>query len=118
MGKYFGTDGFRGQANKVLTSDHAYKIGRYLGWYYNQNHKGRIIIGKDTRRSSYMFEYALVAGITASGSDVYLLHVTTTPSVAFVVRKDILTVNRKNFRLLFRTKSALPKTMPLAATGT
>lgn len=88
MGKYFGTDGFRGQANKVLTSDHAYKIGRYLGWYYNQNHKGRIIIGKDTRRSSYMFEYALVAGITASGSDVYLLHVTTTPSVAFVVRTE------------------------------
>ena len=88
MGKYFGTDGFRGQANKVLTSDHAYKIGRYLGWYYNQNHKGRIIIGKDTRRSSYMFEYALVAGITTSGSDVYLLHVTTTPSVAFVVRTE------------------------------
>ena len=88
MGKYFGTDGFRGQANKVLTSDHAYKIGRYVGWYYNQNHKGRIIIGKDTRRSSYMFEYALVAGITASGSDVYLLHVTTTPSVAFVVRTE------------------------------
>ena len=66
MGKYFGTDGFRGEANKVLTADHAYKIGRYLGWYYNQNHRGRIIIGKDTRRSSYMFEYALVAGITAS----------------------------------------------------
>ena len=88
MSKYFGTDGFRGQANKVLTADHAYKIGRYLGWYYNQNHKGRIIIGKDTRRSSYMFEYALVAGITASGSDVYLLHVTTTPSVAFVVRTE------------------------------
>ena len=60
MGKYFGTDGFRGEANKVLTADHAYKIGRYLGWYYNQNHKGRIVIGKDTRRSSYMFEYALV----------------------------------------------------------
>ena len=65
MGKYFGTDGFRGEANKVLTADHAYKIGRYLGWYYNQNHRGRIIIGKDTRRSSYMFEYALVAGIAA-----------------------------------------------------
>ena len=82
MGKYFGTDGFRGEANKVLTADHAYKIGRYLGWYYNQNHRGRIIIGKDTRRSSYMFEYALVAGITASGADAFLLHVTTTPSVA------------------------------------
>ena len=86
MGKYFGTDGFRGEANKVLTADHAYKIGRYLGWYYNQNHRGRIIIGKDTRRSSYMFEYALVAGITASGADAFLLHVTTTPSVAYVVR--------------------------------
>ena len=88
MGKYFGTDGFRGEANRKLTADHAYKIGRYLGWYYNQNHKGRIVIGKDTRRSSYMFEYALVAGITASGSDVYLLHVTTTPSVAYVVRTE------------------------------
>ncbi|MDE6312855.1 MAG: phosphoglucosamine mutase [Lachnospiraceae bacterium] len=88
MGKYFGTDGFRGEANRQLTADHAFKIGRYLGWYYNQNHKGRIVIGKDTRRSSYMFEYALVAGITASGSDVYLLHVTTTPSVAYVVRTE------------------------------
>ena len=88
MGKYFGTDGFRGEANKVLTADHAYKIGRYLGWYYNQSHKGRIVIGKDTRRSSYMFEYALVAGITASGADAYLLHVTTTPSVAYVVRTE------------------------------
>lgn len=88
MSKYFGTDGFRGEANKQLTADHAFKIGRYLGWYYNQNHKGRIVIGKDTRRSSYMFEYALVAGITASGSDVYLLHVTTTPSVAYVVRTE------------------------------
>ena len=88
MGKYLGTDGFRGEANKVLTADHAYKIGRYLGWYYNQNHRGRIIIGKDTRRSSYMFEYALVAGITASGADAFLLHVTTTPSVAYVVRTE------------------------------
>ena len=88
MGKYFGTDGFRGEANKVLTADHAYKIGRYLGWYYNQSHKGRIVIGKDTRRSSYMFEYALVGGITASGADAYLLHVTTTPSVAYVVRTE------------------------------
>lgn len=88
MAKYFGTDGFRGEANNVLTADYAYKIGRYLGWYYNQNHKGRIVIGKDTRRSSYMFEYALVAGITASGSDAFLLHVTTTPSVAYVVRTE------------------------------
>lgn len=88
MSKYFGTDGFRGEAGKVLTADHAYKIGRYLGWYYGKEHKGRIVIGKDTRRSSYMFEYALVAGITASGSDVYLLHVTTTPSVAYVVRTE------------------------------
>ena len=88
MGKYFGTDGFRGEANKVLTADHAYKIGRYLGWYYNQNHKGRIVIGKDTRRSSYMFEYSLVAGLTASGADAYLLHVTTTPSVAYIARVD------------------------------
>lgn len=88
MSKYFGTDGFRGEANKILTADHAYKIGRYLGWYYNQDHKGRIVIGKDTRRSSYMFEYALVAGITASGSNAYLLHVTTTPSVAYVVRTE------------------------------
>lgn len=88
MSKYFGTDGFRGEAGKVLTADHAYKIGRYLGWYYGKEHKGHIVIGKDTRRSSYMFEYALVAGITASGSDAYLLHVTTTPSVAYVVRTE------------------------------
>lgn len=86
--KYFGTDGFRGEANKVLTADHAYKIGRYLGWYYSREHRGRIVIGKDTRRSSYMFEYALVAGITASGADAFLLHVTTTPSVAYVVRTE------------------------------
>lgn len=88
MSKYFGTDGFRGEANKVLKADHAYKIGRYLGWYYSREHRGRIVIGKDTRRSSYMFEYVLVAGITASGSDVFLLHVTTTPSVAYVVRTE------------------------------
>ena len=86
--KYFGTDGFRGEAGKLLTAEHAFKIGRFLGWYYNKEHKGRIVIGKDTRRSSYMFEYALVAGITASGSDAYLLHVTTTPSVAYVVRTE------------------------------
>ena len=69
MGKYFGTDGFRGEANVVLTVEHAFKVGRYLGWYYGQEHKARIVIGKDTRRSSYMFEYALAAGLTASGAD-------------------------------------------------
>ena len=88
MGKYFGTDGFRGEANKNLTVDHAFKIGRYLGWYYGQNHKARVVIGKDTRRSSYMFESALCAGLTASGADAYLLHVTSTPSVAFIARAD------------------------------
>ena len=86
MGKYFGTDGFRGEANVKLTADHAFRVGRYLGWYYGRDHKAKIVIGKDTRRSSYMFEYALVAGITASGADAFLLHVTTTPSVAYVVR--------------------------------
>ena len=95
MGKYFGTDGFRGEANKELTADHAYRVGRFLGWYYgeckrrNGDHtRPRIVIGKDTRRSSYMFEYSLVGGLTASGADAYLLHVTTTPSVAFVARLD------------------------------
>lgn len=91
MGKYFGTDGFRGEANVNLTADHAYKIGRFLGWYYrheDETEKCRIVIGKDTRRSSYMFEYALVAGLTASGADVYLLHVTTTPSVSYVARSE------------------------------
>ncbi len=88
MGKYFGTDGFRGEANVDLTVEHAYQVGRYLGWYFGQDHKARIVIGKDTRRSSYMFEYALAAGLTASGADAYLLHVTTTPSVAYVVRLD------------------------------
>ncbi len=90
MGKYFGTDGFRGEANKTLTVEHAYQVGRFLGWYYrNQNHrKCKVVIGKDTRRSSYMFEYSLVAGLTASGADVYLLHVTTTPSVSYVVRTE------------------------------
>ena len=94
MGKYFGTDGFRGEANVDLTADHAYKVGRFLGWYYNvrkpagRSEPARIVIGKDTRRSSYMFEYALAAGITASGADAYLLHVTTTPSVAYVTRMD------------------------------
>lgn len=90
MGKYFGTDGFRGEANIGLTADHAYKIGRFLGLYFNKNNNdhARVVIGKDTRRSSYMFEYALVAGLTASGADTYLLHVTTTPSVAYITRLD------------------------------
>ncbi len=90
MGKYFGTDGFRGEANVDLTVDHAVKIGRFLGWYYGLriNKKARIVIGKDTRRSSYMFEYALVAGITASGGDAYIMHVTTTPSVSYITRTD------------------------------
>ena len=90
MGKYFGTDGFRGEANVGLTVDHAFRIGRYLGWYYGKKNgkKARIVIGKDTRRSSYMFEYALAAGLTASGADAYLLHVTTTPSVSYVARTE------------------------------
>ena len=88
MGKYFGTDGFRGEANVDLTVEHAYQVGRFLGWYYGKDHKAQIVIGKDTRRSSYMFEYSLVAGLTASGADVYLLHVTTTPSVSYVVRTE------------------------------
>ena len=92
MGKYFGTDGFRGEANKNLTAEHAYKIGRFLGWYYGRNkeegEKCKIVIGKDTRLSSYMFEYALVAGLTASGAEAYLLHVPTTPSVSYVARTE------------------------------
>ena len=94
MGKYFGTDGFRGEANMGLTADHAYKVGRFLGWYYGElkarsgGGEAKILIGKDTRRSSYMFEYALAAGITASGANAYLLHVTTTPSVAYITRMD------------------------------
>ena len=94
--KYFGTDGFRGEANRDLTSMHAYKVGRFLGWYYSSSLSGctktgyrpRIVIGKDTRRSSYMLEYSIVAGITASGADAYMLHVTTTPSVSYVTRQD------------------------------
>ncbi len=94
--KYFGTDGFRGEANLSLTSDQAYKVGRFLGWYYSSalsgcnkpNYRPRIVIGKDTRRSSYMLEYSIVAGITASGADAYMLHVTTTPSVSYVTRMD------------------------------
>ena len=95
MGRYFGTDGFRGEANVNLTADHAYKVGRFLGWYYGElkrragsEEPPRVVIGKDTRRSSYMFEYTLAAGLTASGADAYLLHVTTTPSVAYVTRVD------------------------------
>lgn len=88
MGKYFGTDGFRGEANVNLTVDHAFRVGRFLGWYYNRGHKAQIVIGKDTRRSSYMFECALTAGITASGADAYLMHVTTTPSVSYITRLD------------------------------
>ena len=92
MGKYFGTDGFRGEANVDLTVEHAYKVGRFIGYYYGKNPKSgskcRVVIGKDTRLSSYMFEYSLVAGLTASGADVYLLHVTTTPSVSYVVRTE------------------------------
>ena len=95
MGRYFGTDGFRGEANANLTADHAYKVGRFLGWYYGElkRQKGddtpaKIVIGKDTRRSSYMFEYSIVGGLTASGADAYLLHVTTTPSVAYIARVD------------------------------
>ena len=95
MGKYFGTDGFRGEANKNLTADHAYKIGRFLGWYYTElrnreNKEGspRVVIGKDTRLSSYMFEYSLIAGLVASGADAYMMHVTPTPSVAYIARVD------------------------------
>ena len=90
MGKYFGTDGFRGEAGVNLTSDHAYKIGKFIGWYYGARvgRKARVVIGKDTRRSSYMFEYSIVAGLTSTGADAYMLHVTTTPSVAYVTRVD------------------------------
>ena len=90
MGKYFGTDGFRGEANVTLTCEHAFQIGKFIGWYYGarKGRKARVVIGKDTRRSSYMFEYAIVAGLTSTGGDAYMLHVTTTPSVAYVTRVD------------------------------
>ena len=88
MSKYFGTDGFRGEANVTLTVDHAFHVGRFLGWYYSQDHQAQIVIGKDTRRSSYMFECALAAGITASGADACLMHVTTTPSVSYISKVD------------------------------
>ena len=92
MAKYFGTDVFRGEANVTLTVEHAYKIGRFIGWYYGKSRldkRSKIVIGKDTRRSSYMFEYALASGLTASGTDAYLLHVTTTPSVSYVSAPEI-----------------------------
>lgn len=88
MSKYFGTDGFRGEANRELTVEHAFQIGRFLGWYYGKNHKCKVVIGKDTRRSSYMFESALCAGLTASGADAHQMHVTTTPSVSYITRSD------------------------------
>lgn len=95
MGRYFGTDGFRGEANVTLTVEHAYKVGVFLGWYFNRLRRdggktgaAKIVIGKDTRRSSYMFEYALSAGLTATGADAHLLHVTTTPSVAYITRTE------------------------------
>ena len=91
MGKYFGTDGFRGKAGVVLTADHAFKTGRFLGWFFGQKkrkNRAKIVIGKDTRRSSYMYESALAAGITASGADAYLLHVTTTPCVSYITRTE------------------------------
>lgn len=88
MGKYFGTDGFRGEANVNLKPEHAFKIGRYLGWYFGREHRAKIVIGKDTRRSSYMYEHALAAGLTASGADAYLLHVTTTPCVSYITRTE------------------------------
>ena len=90
MSKYFGTDGFRGEAGLTLTSEHAYKIGRFLGWYYRDNGRRRVraVIGKDTRRSSYMLEYAIVSGLTASGADAYMLHVTTTPSISYVAASE------------------------------
>ena len=95
MGRYFGTDGFRGEANVTLTADHAYQVGRFLGWYCGETKRRagdespvRVVIGKDTRRSSYMFEYALASGLVASGADAYLLHVTTPPSVSYVTRTE------------------------------
>ena len=95
MGRYFGTDGFRGEAGKTLTAEHAYSVGRFLGWYFGELKRRngdttppRVVIGKDTRRSSYMFEYTIISGLTASGADAYMLHVTTTPSVAYITRVD------------------------------
>ena len=89
MPKYFGTDGFRGEANVGLTFNPAYRIGRFLGWYYSKDrdaHEAKILVGKDTRLSCYMLEYALLSGIAASGADAYNMHVTTTPSVAYITK--------------------------------
>ena len=113
MGKYFGTDGFRGEANVQLTVDNAFKVGRYVGWYYGRDHKAKIVIGKDTRRSSYMFEYALVAGLTASGADAYLLHVTTTPSVSFAVSSDESAIDPTLSFTIFSPRS-IPTATPSA----
>ena len=92
MGKYFGTDGFRGKAGVTLNAEQAFKVGRYIGWYFGKDQeegeRARIIIGKDTRRSSYMIENALAAGITSSGSDAYLMHVTTTPSISYLAANE------------------------------
>ena len=118
MGKYFGTDGFRGEANVDLTVEHAYQVGRFLGWYYGQKKKGercRIVIGKDTRRSSYMFEYSLVAGLTASGADVFLLHVTTTTCVSHVIRTE---EKRGSFRWLSERILEEPRILRPEETGT
>ena len=94
--KYFGTDGFRGEVGVDLTSYQAFRIGRFLGWYYSSrlsgckrhNYRPRVVIGKDTRRSSYTLEYSIAAGLAASGADAHILHVTTTPSVSYVTRFD------------------------------
>ena len=137
MGKYFGTDGFRGEANKNLTFEHAVKIGRFLGWYFGENmgKKAKIVIGKDTRRSSYMLEYALCTGLMASGADAYIMHVTTTPSVAYITRIDdfdcgimisashcsrsrTISTTSLRSRLLSAGISAEPLTMFPAATAT
>ena len=101
--KYFGTDGFRGEANVNLNVVHAYKVGRFLGWYYGREHKARIIIGKDTRRSSYMFEDALSSGLTASGADVYLLHVTPTVTILTMIT-DLRSLTEKDINLRLRLK--------------
>ena len=121
MSKYFGTDGFRGEAGITLTADHAYKVGRFLGWYYNglrerngDTDPARIVIGKDTRRSSYMFEYSLVAGLTASGADAYLLHVTTTPSVAYIARVDDFDVQNPVYRAKGEIMSLTDKVSQMA----
>ena len=112
MGKYFGTDGFRGEANVGLTVEHAYKVGRFIGWYYGKNYEGseeraKVVIGKDTRLSSYMFEYALSAGITASGADACLMHVTTTPSVAYIAKIDEFIAKNRGKHTSFEDTAAL-----------